>query len=174
MSLPVCCDYSKDLRSETVPTLMDKEKRARYRGIPHALLGAPTEDLRVKKDVINQQRKNKEWQTKAFCKKHRMMYSHETGKIRKVNTLDSDRELVLLPRDEVRGSRHYDDDMIPGVLYSYDSSSTPSSFTDAWGSLVEKAEAKYENKVFENLVKTEYELIDSTSEEESDEEFELV
>ena len=81
---------------------------------------------------------------------------------------------MVLPLNGFRGKRHMDDDTVPGVLYSYDSSSTPSFSADAWGTLVTQAEVKYENKVFENLVKTEYELVESTSEEDSDEEFELI
>jgi len=67
-----------------------------------------------------------------------------------------------------------DDGAIPGVAYSFDEYSGPSYGADILATLVDQAEVKYENKVFDKLVKTEYEMIETTSEEDSDEEFELI
>jgi len=67
-----------------------------------------------------------------------------------------------------------DDGTIPGVAYSFDEYSGPSYGADILATLVDQAEVKYENKVFDKLVKTEYELVETTSEEDSDQEFELI
>lgn len=67
-----------------------------------------------------------------------------------------------------------DDGTVEGVAYSFDAYSGPSHGADVFGFLVEQAEVKYDNKVFDTLVKTEYEMIETTSEEDSDEEFELI
>lgn len=67
-----------------------------------------------------------------------------------------------------------DDGTIPGVTYSYDAYSGPSHGEDTFGALVEQAEIRYENKVFDRLVKTEYEMVETTSDEDSEEEFELI
>jgi len=67
-----------------------------------------------------------------------------------------------------------DDGTIPGIAYSFDKHSGPSHGADILATLVDQAEVKYENKVFDNLVKTEYEMVETTSEEDSDEEFELI
>lgn len=67
-----------------------------------------------------------------------------------------------------------DDGTVPGVTYSFDAYSGPSHGEDTFGALVEQAEIKYENKVFDRLVKTEYEMVETTSDEDSEEEFELI
>ena len=68
-----------------------------------------------------------------------------------------------------------DDGAVPGVAYSFDAYSGPSHGEDTFGVLVELAEIRYENKVFDRLVQTEYEMVETTSDEDSsEEEFELI
>ena len=68
----------------------------------------------------------------------------------------------------------FDDGTVPGLAYSFDAYSGPSHGEDTFGALVEQAEVRYENKVFDKLVKTEYEMVETTSDEDSEEEFELI
>lgn len=65
----------------------------------------------------------------------------------------------------------YEDHTLAGVTYSFDSRHGPSQGADIFGYLVDAAEMKFENQVFENLIKNEYDVVQT---DDSEEEFELI
>ena len=121
----------------------------------------------------------------AASRDERRWRAYETAKAERYFKLDwqTPDDYAFTPLKSRRSKRHQskkmissaygDEDTVAGVDYSFDAYSGPSQGSDIFGTLVEQAEVKYENKVFDNLVKTEYEMVE-TSEEDSDEEFELI
>lgn len=178
----------KDCRSDAVPVRREKEKKVRYRNVNAALIGTEREGVADRNQAF--------WTEKNKYKMNDVhgprTTSKETGHFlaKKASTLRRDwqtpddyslgagksRKGSKAMRAAMASSVHSeaDDGSIPGVAYSFDEYSGPSYGTDILATLVDQAEVKYENKVFDTLVKTEYEMVETTSEEDSDEEFELI
>lgn len=175
----------KDCRSDAVPVRREKEKRVRYRHVNPALIG--TERTVADRNQAVWTEKNKYKMRDASRSTRRDI---ENFAAKKASTFRRDwhtpDDYTLSVGKAQKGSKaklaamissghsEIDDGTIPGVEYSFDHYSGPSHGIDTLATLVDQAEVKYENKVFDKLVKTEYEMIDTTSEEDSDEEFELI
>ncbi|RPB23473.1 hypothetical protein L211DRAFT_270163 [Terfezia boudieri ATCC MYA-4762] len=178
----------KDCRSDAVPVRREKEKKVRYRNVNAALIGTVREGVADRNQAV--------WTEKNKYKMNDVhgprTTSKEIGQLlaKKASTLRRDwqtsEDYSLRSGKSRKGSKakrvamissihsEVDDDAIPGVAYSFDEYSGPSYGTDILATLVDQAEIKYENKVFDKLVKAEYEMVETTSEEDSDEEFELI
>lgn len=179
----------KDCRSDAVPVRRQKEKKVRYRNVNAALIGTVRGGVPDRNQAV--------WTDKNKYKMNDVhgprASSKDTGHYlaKKASTLrrdwQSSDDYTLGARKSRKGPKkakraamissvhsELDDGSIPGVAYSFDEYSGPSHGADILATLVDQAEVKYENKVFDKLVKTEYEMIETTSEEDSDEEFELI
>jgi len=178
----------KDCRSDAVPSRREKEKKVRYRNVKPDLIG--TERFVRDRNQAVWTEKNKYKMSEIY--KPSRDTRHETGfhMAKKASTFRRDwqtpEDYTLSSAKTRKGQRskhramissvnsEFDDGAIPGVAYSFDAYSGPSYGTNIFATLVDQAEVKYENKVFDKFVKTEYEMIETTSEEDSDEEFELI
>ncbi|KAF8473160.1 hypothetical protein BDZ91DRAFT_390811 [Kalaharituber pfeilii] len=168
----------KDVRSDAVPSRREKERKVRYRHADPELIGTPRPHSDKNQAVWthkNLYRMN-DFPDRSFGPKRANQLSKKKALGFHYATADD----YVLPQAPRKGGRSVskvmtssiDDDTLPGITYSYDYNG-PSVGADVFGTLVEQAEIKYENKVFDKLIKTEYEMIE-TSEEESEEEFEII
>jgi len=175
----------KDCRSDAVPVRREKEKKTRYRNVNAALIGTPREGVAERNQVVWTEKNKYKMNDMHGFRNSRRDTEHHLAK--KAATLRRDwqtsDDFVMGAGKRLKGERSkraitssvdLDDGTVLGVAYSFDAYSGPSHGEGIFGTLVSQAEVKYENKVFDNLIRTEYEMVETTSEEESDEEFELI
>lgn len=177
----------KDCRSDAVPVRREKEKKVRYRNVNAALIGTEREGVSDRNQAFwtekNKYKMNDVHGPRATSKETGHFLAKKASTLRRDWQIPDDYSLGAgksrkgskAKRATMASSVHseVDDGSVPGVAYSFDEYG-PSYGTDTLATLVDQAKVKYENKAFDHLVKTEYDMVETTSEEDTDEEFELI
>lgn len=178
----------KDCRSDAIPSRREKEKKVRYRNVKPDLIGTErsgvtdrnqgiwTEKNKYKMNEIYKPTRDTRHETSFHMAKKASTFRRDWQGPEDYTPSTKTRKGQRSKRSAMINSVHseLDDGTIPGVAYSFDAYSGPSYGANIFAHLVDQAEVKYENQVFDKFVKTEYEMVETTSEEDSDEEFELI